>query len=53
MCEIPISQRLLPDRACMTMMPQMYQHEILFRTQDAMGHQGITEVVLRIQERHT
>ena len=32
---------------------QLYQHEILFRAHDAMGHQGISKVVARIQERHT
>ena len=37
----------------MIIMPQFYQHEILFRAHDAMGHQGITKVVARIQERHT
>ena len=34
-------------------MPQLYQHEILFRAHDAMGHQGISKVVACIQERHT
>ena len=34
-------------------MPQLYQHEILFRAHDAMGHQGISKVVARIQERYT
>ena len=34
-------------------MPQLYQHEILFRAHDAMGHQGISKIVARIQERHT
>ena len=34
-------------------MPQLYQHEILFRAHDAIGHQGITKVVACIQERHT
>ena len=37
----------------MIIMPQLYQHEILFRAHDAMGHQGIAKVVSRIQERHT
>ena len=37
----------------MIVMPQLYQHEILFRAHDAMGHQGISKVVARIQERHT
>ena len=34
-------------------MPQLYQLEILFRAHDAMGHQGISKVVARIQKRHT
>ena len=38
---------------CMIVMPQLYQHEILFRAHDAIGHQGIPKVVARIQERHT
>ena len=37
----------------MIVMPQLYQHEILFRAHDATGHQGISNVVARIQERHT
>ena len=37
----------------MIVMPQLYQHEILFRAHDAMGHHGISKVVARIQERHT
>ena len=37
----------------MIIMPQLYQHEILFRAHDAIGHQGISKVVARIQERHT
>ena len=37
----------------MIIMPQLYQHEILFRAHNAMGHQGISKVVVRIQERHT
>ena len=37
----------------MIVMRQLYQHEILFRAHDAMGHQGISKVVARIQERHT
>ena len=37
----------------MIVMPQLYQHEILFHAHDAMGHQGIGKVVTRIQERHT
>ena len=34
-------------------MPQLYQHEILFRVHDAMGHQETSKVVAGIQERHT
>ena len=37
----------------MIVMPQLYQHEILFCAHDAMGHQGISKVVARIQERNT
>ena len=37
----------------MIVMPQLYQHEILFCAHDAMGHQGIAKVLERIQERHT
>ena len=47
------SQRPLHERPCMIVMPQLYQNEILFRAHDAMGHQGISNVVARIQERHT
>ena len=49
----PPSQRLLHERPCMIVMPQLYQHEICFRVHDAMGHQGISNVFARIQERHT
>ena len=49
----PPNQRPLHERPCMIVMPQLYQHEILFRAHDAMGHQGISKVVARIQERHT
>ena len=47
------NQRPLHERPCMIIMPQLYQHEILFRAHDAMGHQGISKMVARIQERHT
>ena len=47
------TKRPLHERPCMIIMPQLYQHEILFRAHDAMGHQGISKVVARIQERHT
>ena len=51
--QYPPNQRPLHERPCMIVMPQLYQHEILFRAHDAMGHQGISKVVARIQERHT
>ena len=51
--EYPPQQRPLHERPCMIVMPQLYQHEILFRAHDAMGHKGIAKVVSRIQERHT
>ena len=41
----PPSKRPLHERPCMIVMPQLYQHEILFRAHDAMGHQGISKVV--------
>ena len=47
------NQRPLHECPCMIIMPQLYQHEILFRAHDAMGHQGISKVVARIQERQT
>ena len=37
----------------MIVMPQLYQHEILFRAHDAMRHQGFSKVLARIQEHHT
>ena len=49
----PPSQRPLHERPCMLLMRQLYQHEILFPSHDAMGHQGIIKVVARIKERHT
>ena len=49
----PPQQRPLHERPCMIVMPQLYQHEILFPAHDAMGHQGIAKVVSRIQERYT
>ena len=49
----PPQQRPLHERPCMIVMPQLYQHEILFRAHDAMGHQGIAKVLAQIQERHT
>ena len=49
----PPQQRPLHERPSMIVMPQLYQHEILFRAHDAMDHQGIAKVLARIQERHT
>ena len=49
----PPQQRPLHERPCMIVMPQLYQHEILFRAHEAMGQQGIAKVLARIQERHT
>ena len=37
----------------MIVMPQLYQHEILYRPHDDSGHQGVGKVLARIQERHT
>ena len=34
-------------------MPQLYQHENLFRSLNSMGHQGIAKVLARLQEHHT
>ena len=34
-------------------MPQLYQHELLYRAHDESGHQGVGNVLARIQERHT
>ena len=46
-------QRALHEHPCMIVMPQLYQHEILFRAHDAMGHQGIAKVLARTQDRRT
>ena len=46
-------QRAMHVRPCMIVMPQLYQHEILYRAQDESGHQGVGKVLARIQERHT
>ena len=32
-------------------MLQLYQAEVLYRTHDEMGHQGVNKVVARIQQR--
>ena len=36
----------------MIVMPQLYQHEILYRAHDELGHQGVGKVLARIHERH-
>ena len=46
-------QRALHVRPCMIIMPQLFQHEILYRAHDESGHQGVGEVLARLQERHT
>ena len=46
-------QRALHVRPCMIVMPQLYQHEILYRAHDESGHQGVVKVLARVQERHT
>ena len=46
-------QRAMHVRPCMIVMPQLYQHEILYRALDESGHQGVGKVLARIQERHT
>ena len=46
-------QRALHVRPCMIVMPQLFQHEILYRAHDESGHQGVGKVLARIQERHT
>ena len=46
-------QRALHVRPCMIVMPQLSQHEILYRAHDESGHRGVGKVLARIQERHT
>ena len=46
-------QRALHVRPCMIVMPQLFQHEILYRAHDESGHRGVGKVLARIQERHT
>ena len=46
-------QRAMHVRPCMIVMPQLYQHEILYRAHDESGHQGVGKVLARVQERHT
>ena len=46
-------QRALHVRPCMIVMPQLFQHEILYRAHDESEHQGVGKVLVRIQERHT
>ena len=53
LCEVSPQQRPLHERPCIIVMPQLYQHESLLRAHDAMCHQGIAKVLVRIQERKT
>ena len=46
-------QRALHVRPGMIIMPQLFQHEILYRAHDQSGHQGVEKVLAKIQERHT
>ena len=46
-------QRAMHVRPCMIIMPQLYQHEIMYRAHDDSGHQAVGKVLARIQERHT
>ena len=46
-------QRALHVRPCMIVMPQLFQHEILYRAHDESGHNGVGKVLARIQERQT
>ena len=49
---IPL-QRAMHVRPSMVVIPQLNQHEVLYRSHDESGHQGIGKVFARIQERHT
>ena len=46
-------QRAMHVRPCMIVMPQLYQHAVLYRAHDGSGHQGVAKVLARKQERHT
>ena len=46
-------QHAMHVRPCMIVIPQLYQHEILYRAHDQAGHQDVGKVLARIQERHT
>ena len=46
-------QRVLHVRPSKIVMPQLFQHEILYRAHDESGHQGVGKVLARIQEQHT
>ena len=48
-----LQQRALHVRPCMFVMPQLFQHEILYRAHDESGHQSVGKVLARIQEQHT
>ena len=46
-------QRAMHVRPCKLVMPQLYQHEIVYSAHDESGLQGVGKVLARIQERHT
>ena len=46
----PPHQRPLPESPCMIVMPQLYQHEILIRAHNALGHRSNVKVLARIPE---
>ena len=46
-------QRAMHERPCMIFMPQLYQHEVLYRAHNESGHQGVGKDLAIIQERHT
>ena len=54
LCVNYVPQQRAPHvRPCMIVMPQLFQHEILYRAHDESGHQGVGKVLARIQEQHT
>ena len=46
-------QRAMHERPCMIFMPQLYQHEVLYRAHNESGNQGVGKDLAIIQERHT
>ena len=54
LCVNYVPQQRAPHvRPCMIVMPQLFQHEILYRAHDESGHQCVGKVLARLQERHT